>query len=273
MTLCACIQMTATPDAAANREAAAALVDQAGREGAAFIALPEAADLLAPDSAAFQAHVDAGEPARFLEAMAGLARRHRATILVGSIAARAGDGRLANRSYLLDSEGRTVARYDKIHLFDTGMVGARTYRESDTYAPGAEAVLCQSPLGPLGLSICYDLRFPALFRALAKAGARALAIPAAFTEETGAAHWHVLMRARAIENGAFVIAPAQCGQHHEGRRTYGHSLIVDPWGRILAEGGTEPGIVMAELDSGAVDWARAAIGSLSHDRPFSLTVV
>jgi len=186
--------------------------------------------------------------------------------LLGSVPIASGDGRIFNRSVLIDAGGDIVERYDKIHLFDVDLSEGERYRESEVVAPGSRAVVAATPWGLLGMSVCYDLRFPHLYRSLAKAGAEILTIPAAFTRTTGAAHWHVLLRARAIENGAFVIAPAQCGVHGEGE-TYGHSLIVDPWGRILAEGGEEPGVVMAVIDPADVDRARARIPSLRHDRP------
>ena len=172
--------------------------------------------------------------------------------------------------FLIDRKGDIAARYDKIHMFDVDLAGGESYRESRNYRPGEQAVLADLPWGRLGLTICYDLRFPALYRALAEAGASMLAIPSAFTRQTGEAHWHVLMRARAIENGCFVFAAAQGGKHESGRETYGHSLIVDPWGRILAEGGVEPGVVLAEIDLAEVANARARIPSLQHGRRFEM---
>jgi predicted amidohydrolase len=176
----------------------------------------------------------------------------------------------ANRSFVITPDGEIDARYDKIHMFDVDLGNGESYRESRNYSPGEQAVLAHLPWGLLGLTVCYDLRFPALFRALAEAGATLLAIPAAFTKPTGEAHWHVLMRARAIENGSFVLAAAQGGKHENGRETYGHSLIVDPWGRILAEGGTEPGIVMADIDLAEVSKARGKVPSLQHGRRFEV---
>jgi len=176
----------------------------------------------------------------------------------------------ANRSFLIDRKGNIVARYDKIHMFDVDLAGGESYRESRNYRPGEIAVVADLPWGRLGLTICYDLRFPALYRALAEAGASFLAIPSAFTRQTGEAHWHVLMRARAIENGSFVFAAAQGGEHENGRATFGHSLVVDPWGRILAEGGTEPGVVFADIDPAEVSVARSRIPSLQHGRRFEV---
>ena len=199
-----------------------------------------------------------------------LARKLGIYVHVGSLAIKASHDRAANRAFLIDPRGEIAARYDKIHMFDVDLSGGESYRESRTYRPGELAVLADLPWGRLGVTICYDLRFPALYRALAEAGATMLAIPSAFTKQTGEAHWHVLNRARAIENGCFVFAAAQGGKHENGRETFGHSLIVDPWGRILAEGGTEPGVVMAEIDIGDVAKARARIPSLEHGRRFEL---
>ncbi len=177
-------------------------------------------------------------------------------------------GRVANRSYLVDATGEVVAHYSKIHMFDVDLPGGESYRESRTYEPGAAACIAETPWGGLGMTVCYDLRFPRLYRELAQAGARYLSVPSAFTKVTGEAHWHVLLRARAIENGCFVFAPAQCGRHYDNRHTFGHSLIVDPWGDVLADGGDEVGFVTAEIDARRVDEARAMIPSLEHDRPF-----
>ena len=173
-----------------------------------------------------------------------------------------------NRSFLIDRNGDIVARYDKIHMFDVDLANGESYRESRSYRPGEIAVACDLPWGRLGLTVCYDLRFPALYRALAEAGSSFLAVPSAFTRQTGEAHWHVLNRARAIENGAFVLAAAQGGRHENGRETFGHSLVVDPWGRILAEGASEPGVILARIDPAEVSAARAKIPSLQHGRRF-----
>jgi len=190
-------------------------------------------------------------------------------LLIGSLAIKVSETKTANRSFLIAPRGTIVARYDKVHLFDVDLPSGEQYRESRTVAGGAAAVTADLPWGRLGLSVCYDLRFPQLYRALSKAGAVVLSVPSAFTETTGRAHWHVLLRARAVENGAFVIAPAQGGVHANGRRTFGHSLIVSPWGDILAEGGTEPGVVFAHIDPEEAAAARGRIPSLQHDRAFS----
>ncbi len=269
----ACVQNCAGTETDPNLADCADLVREAAGRGAAFILLPEyftgldiKGDILIPD-----AFAEADHPA--LPLFAGLAREHRAWILLGSLAITVDGGpgraeRIANRSYLLDPEGAVAARYDKIHLFDVDLADGESYRESATIAPGTGAVLAELPWGRVGLSVCYDLRFPQLYRALAKAGADFLTVPAAFTKTTGQAHWHVLLRARAIETGCYVFAPCQYGVHAGGRATYGHSLIVDPWGRILADGGEERGVVVAEVDPAAVSRARGMIPALRHDRPF-----
>lgn len=200
-------------------------------------------------------------------------------LLLGSQAVLAEDGApeagglLANRSFLIDAEGAVRARYDKIHLFDVDLPSGERYRESSSYRPGRQAVVAQTPWGRLGLTICYDLRFPHLFRALAQAGAGLIAVPAAFTKVTGEAHWHTLLRARAIETGCFIAAPAQTGRHKDGRSTFGHSLVVAPWGEVLADGGEEPGGLLAQIDLSLVDMARARIPALQHDRAFELVEV
>ena len=204
-----------------------------------------------------------------LAAFRALAEELDIWLLIGSLAIKVSDTQTANRSFLIDPRGKIAVRYDKIHLFDVDLPSGEQYRESRTVAGGAAAVTTDLPWGRIGLSVCYDLRFPQLYRALAKAGAFVLTVPSAFTETTGKAHWHVLLRARAIENGAFVIAPAQGGVHANGRRTYGHSLIVSPWGEILAEGGTEPGVVFASVDPAEAGAARGRIPSLQHDRAFT----
>jgi predicted amidohydrolase len=189
---------------------------------------------------------------------------------VGSLALSAGDGRAVNRGFLIGAEGEILARYDKIHMFDVDLAGGESYRESRSYVPGDRAVVAETPFARIGLSICYDLRFPRLYRDLARAGADLLAIPSAFTRQTGEAHWHVLVRARAIENGTWVVAAAQGGRHESGRESYGHSLVVSPWGEVVAEGGTEPGVVLADIDPAAVQEARRRIPSLYHERPYTL---
>jgi len=264
----ACIQLCATDEVAQNLRTAAELIRQAAGQGAQFVATPENTNLMAPEGARLaKTFAEAADPC--LPVFRALAQDLGIWLLLGSLAIKSGETKTANRSFLLDPKGNVAARYDKIHLFDVDLPNER-YRESAGVAGGREAVTAALPWGRLGLSVCYDLRFPQLYRALAQAGAAFFAVPAAFTETTGKAHWHVLVRARAIENGAFVFAPAQGGLHANGRRTYGHSLIVSPWGEILAEAGTEPGVILAAIDPAAVAKVRGALPSLQHDRPFAL---
>jgi predicted amidohydrolase len=201
-----------------------------------------------------------------------LARELGLWLHVGSLAIKLDQTRVANRSYLLDPKGRIAARYDKLHMFDVDLAGGESYRESQYFRPGAKAMLADLPFGRLGLSICYDLRFPSLYRALATAGADFIAVPSAFTKQTGEAHWHVLVRARAIETGAFVLAASQGGLHENGRSTFGHSLIVSPWGEVLAEAGEEPGVIFADIDLVASEEARARIPAIKHAREFEVEI-
>jgi predicted amidohydrolase len=266
----ACVQNRATPDVHHDIAVLSRLIGRAAAEGATFIATPEyCAGLDTRNGTMLPFAVPEAEHP-VIPAMAALARRHGAWLLIGSIGVKAPDGRINNRSLMLASDGRIVARYDKIHLFDVNLGDGKTYRESATIAPGGDAVLSPCGAATIGLSICYDLRFAALYRAYARAGASLLAIPAAFTRMTGEAHWHVLNRARAIENGAYVIAPCQYGTLSGGAQCFGHSLIVDPWGRVLADGGDGEGIVVADIDLALVAETRARIPSLLHDRPFTI---
>ena len=264
----ACVQVTAGRELAPNIEKAVTLGRAARALGADLIAYPENATMIEPigAEAVRKALPETEHPA--IPAFRALARETGAWILAGSLSISAGERKYANRSLLFDAAGNVVARYDKLHLFDVDLAGGERYRESERIAPGDRAVVAPTPWGLLGMTICYDVRFPQLYRALAKAGAVMFTVPAAFTEQTGRAHWHILNRARAIECGAFVIAPAQRGTHAEGRRTFGHSLIVDPWGEVLAEGGESEGVIVAEIDPAKSAEARRRIPSLQHDRPF-----
>jgi predicted amidohydrolase len=264
----ACVQLRSTDDVNENIATASNLIRNAAKAGAHFIATPENTTLMAADGGAKLEKTLAEADDKAVPAFAALAEELGIWLLVGSLAIKVSATKTANRSYLFDPKGRVEARYDKIHLFDVNLPSGETYRESNTVAPGAEAVVVNLPWARLGLSVCYDLRFPQLYRTLAKAGAEILTVPSAFTETTGKAHWHVLLKSRAIENGCFVVAPAQGGAHANGRKTYGHSLIIGPWGDILAEGGVDPGVVAAELDLEEVAKARARLPSLHHDRPF-----
>lgn len=267
----ALIQNCAGPEVAANIAETLAMSREAADQSASLICLPEYFSALSSQGprltmAGFD---EAAHPA--LSAFSDLARERAVWVLLGSLPITAVSGKIHNRSYLIDLSGEVVRHYDKIHLFDVDLPGGERYRESATIEPGGEAVIAELPWGRLGMTICYDLRFPHLYRTLAQAGTDFLAVPAAFTRTSGEAHWHELNRARAIENGAYVFAPCQCGEHAGGSRTYGHSLVVDPWGRVLADGGEDPGIVMCEIDPSQVAEARAMIPSLRHDRPYELT--
>jgi predicted amidohydrolase len=266
----ALIQMRSSLTPGANIDDAVRMIGEAKAAGADYVLTPEMTNILAAKREQLFAVIAEEESDNALATLRELARQFGFYIHIGSLAIRISHDRAANRSFLVDPKGDIAARYDKIHMFDVDLAGGESYRESRNYRPGDSAVLADLPWGRLGLTICYDLRFPALYRALAEAGATMLSIPSAFTKQTGDAHWHVLVRARAIENGCFVFAAAQGGKHENGRDTYGHSLIVDPWGRIIAEGGTEPGVVMARIDPAEVTKARARIPSLQHGRRFEI---
>lgn len=265
----ACIQLSSGADIAANIAQAEALVTQAAEQGAQLVALPENAFYMRDETLPLPVYPQAEHPG--VLAAQHWAKQYRVWVLVGSVAIPVeGEKRMHNRSLLFTPEGTLAASYNKIHLFDVEIDDGQVYRESARFAPGAEAVVVDTPWGGMGVTVCYDLRFPQLYRALAKKGARILTVPAAFTHKTGEAHWHVLLRARAIENACFVLAPAQCGTHPGERKTYGHSMIIDPWGRILAERDEPtPGIAMATLDMDEVTRVRNCLPSLEHDREFS----
>ncbi|MFZ3353739.1 MAG: carbon-nitrogen hydrolase family protein [Xanthobacteraceae bacterium] len=264
------IAMRSGCDPQANLSTVLSAIDQAKRAGAHYVQTPEMTNVLESKRDRLLANVVTDDNDPTLATLREVARKLAIYIHIGSLAIKASPERAVNRSFLIDRKGDIAARYDKIHMFDVDLTGGESYRESNTYRAGELAVVADLPWGRLGLTVCYDLRFPALYRALAEAGASFLAIPSAFTRQTGEAHWHVLLRARAIENGCFVLAAAQGGKHESGRETFGHSLIIDPWGRILAEGGTEPGVVMAEIDPAEVAAARAKIPSLHNGRRFEL---
>ncbi|MGA9282817.1 MAG: carbon-nitrogen hydrolase family protein [Pseudolabrys sp.] len=266
----AMIQMRSSLTLGANIDDAVRMIGEAKAAGADYVLTPEMTNILAAKREQLFAVIAEEESDNALATLRELARQFGIYIHIGSLAIRISHDRAANRSFLVDPKGDIAARYDKIHMFDVDLAGGESYRESRNYRPGDSAVLADLPWGRLGLTICYDLRFPALYRALAEAGATMLSVPSAFTKQTGDAHWHVLVRARAIENGCFVFAAAQGGKHENSRDTYGHSLIVDPWGRIIAEGGTEPGVVMARIDPAEVTKARARIPSLQHGRRFEI---
>jgi len=266
----ACLQLNSQREVEPNIAALEMLARRAREQGAELIMTPEVSDMIEPERALRfeKARVEAEHP--MLAAAQKLARELDAHLLLGSLVVRVDSETLANRSFLINPEGAIVQRYDKIHMFDVNLPNGERYRESAVFRPGAEAVVAPLPWGVLGMTVCYDLRFPQLYRALAHAGADFLTIPSAFTVPTGRAHWEVLMRARAIETGCFVFAPAQWGEHAKGRKTYGHSIIVAPWGEVLAEAEDGVGSIIAEIDPAKVLEARQQVPSLSHDRPFKV---
>jgi predicted amidohydrolase len=264
------IQMRSCRTPQANIDAAAKLIGEAKTGGADYVQTPEMTNIMEMSREKLFTAIVPEENDATLATFRELARALGLFVHVGSLAVKASADKAVNRSFLIDRRGEIVARYDKIHMFDVDLKGGESYRESRSYRPGELAVVSDLPWGRLGLTICYDLRFPALYRALAEAGATFLAIPSAFTRQTGEAHWHVLMRARAIENGSFVFAAAQGGDHENGRATFGHSLVVDPWGRVIAEGGSEPGVIFADVDPAEVATARARVPSLQHGRRFEI---
>jgi predicted amidohydrolase len=270
----ALLQITSSDDPGTNLEMATAMIRQAAAGGAGFVLTPEVSNCLSGSRRHQAAVLHHEEDDPFLAALRQEAADLGIWLLLGSIAVKThdADGRFANRQILIDPAGAISARYDKIHMFDVEVTPEETYRESDGYRPGTQAVLAETPFARIGMTICYDVRFPHLHRALAKAGAEVLTVPAAFSYVTGEAHWHTLLRARAIETGCWVLAPAQTGKHPAGdgfsRKTYGHSLAVAPWGEVIADGGTDPGITYVEIDRDKVAEARKRVPSLSHDRDF-----
>ncbi len=269
------VQLTVGDDPAANLPETLALIGAAVEGGADLVLTPECTNCLSSNRDHQRRVLRHEEDDQTLAVLRAAAADHGIWLLIGSLGllTHDADGRFANRSFLIGPDGDIAARYDKIHMFDVNVSETEVYRESAGYRPGGRAVLADTPLGRIGITVCYDVRFPYLYRALAKAGAQILTVPAAFNHITGAAHWHVLMRARAIETGCFVLAPAQTGFHPEqqgkGRRTYGHSLAVAPWGEVIADAGDEgPGVTFAEIDLAQVEKARGRVPSLTHDRPF-----
>lgn len=263
------VQSCATSDLRANLAQLERWLREAASAGARLIALPEACELLHPDNQQFFAQARRPEESEALKRLAGMAREVGTWVLIGSLSVRVDDETLANRSILLTPQGEVRATYDKIHLFDAAP-GEKPSFESRLYRRGNQAIVVDIGVARVGLTVCYDLRFPHLYRALAANGAEILLVPSAFMQITGEAHWHTLLRARAIENGCFVLAPAQCGIPHEGRESFGHSLAVNPWGKVLADAGVEPGIVVVDLDLTEVEKARRRIPSLSQNFEFTV---
>jgi predicted amidohydrolase len=266
------VQLRSGRSVEANLERVEELVRRAAQGGALYVQTPENTAIMEFKPELVLEAAETEEKSVPLARLRALAAELGIFLHIGSLAIKLDQTRMANRSYLIDPDGEIAARYDKLHMFDVDLAGGESYRESSHSRPGAKAVLADLPFGRLGLSICYDLRFPQLYRALATAGADFIAVPAAFTKQTGEAHWHVLIRARAIETGAFVLAATQGGLHENGRATFGHSLIVSPWGEILAEAGEEPGVIFADIDLAASSEARARIPVLKHDREFEVEI-
>lgn len=269
----ALVQMCAGRDVSRNVADATALIRDAASQKADYIQTPECTTLMELDADRLMAetHPEAGNAA--LAAFSDTARDRKVWLHIGSIAVKVGERRLTNRSYLFAPNGEIAARYDKIHMFDVDLGNGEIYSESVNYQAGTSAVLAGLPWGMLGMTICYDVRFPALHRALAKGGAKFIASPAAFTRITGQAHWHTLLRSRAIETETFVLAAGQTGHHENGRETFGHSLIISPWGEVLADAGSEPGVVVADLDVTRIDDVRRRVPSLTHDRSFEVVTI
>jgi predicted amidohydrolase len=267
--LAAAVQMRSGTDIAANVAEAERLIRAAASAGAAYVLTPEMTTVLDRDRHRLLAAIAPEDSDPSLRRFRQLAAELGIHLHIGSMAIRLGDEAVANRGFLIGPDGAILARYDKIHMFDVDLADGESYRESRLFRPGSEARVVDLPFARLGMTICYDVRFPHLYRSLAQAGASLIAVPAAFTRTTGEAHWHVLVRARAIETGSYIVAAAQGGRHEDGRDTYGHSLIVDPWGRVLAEAGVEPGVITAAIDPAEGHAARARIPSLANERSFS----
>ncbi len=266
MTVIAVLQMTAGIDPAANAATLEQAIARAAAGGAAMLFTPEMSGLIDRDRSRAAPHLVGEDKDPVLARVRAAAAEHRLWVNLGSLAVREADGRLANRGYVIDDTGTIRARYDKMHLFDVDLPSGESWRESASYVPGERAVVVDTPVGRLGLAICYDLRFPALFAALTEAGATILSVPAAFTRPTGAAHWHILLRARAIEAGVHLVAAAQTGEHQDGRTTYGHSLVVGPWGDVLLDMDDPAGLGFATIDAGQVDAVRERLPAIRHRR-------
>ncbi len=264
----ACLQMQTGNDLTANLDAVRAMAREAAGGGAQWVLTPEYVLMMDGSGRVMRERALEADGAPALPELQQLARELSVWLLAGSLTVRTDDGRIANRSYLIAADGTVAASYDKIHMFDATLPSGLVIKESSTYRAGGRAVIADTPWGKTGLTVCYDLRFPGLYRSLAQAGAIYLTIPSSFQRQTGKVHWHTLIKARAIENACFVLAPAMCGEHPGNRSTYGHTLIVDPWGEVLVDGGEAPGIVYADLDPAAVARVRGMIPSLEHDRAY-----
>ncbi len=272
----ACLQANTSNDLAANLATVGAMMREAAANGAKLVATPEYTLMMDGSGRVMRDNAlppDGGDP---LVHLRGLAKALQVWLLLGLLTLRTGeegegaDTRIVNRSFLISDAGEVVASYDKIHMFDVTLPDGKVIRESSAYRPGDKAVVVDTPLGKVGLTICYDLRFPGLFRTLAQAGAQLITVPSSFQRQTGKAHWHALLQARAIENGCWIVAPAMCGEHAGNRQTFGHSLVVNPWGEVVADSGEGPGVVYAEIDVGRVAKVRGMVPSLTHDRRYEI---
>ncbi len=264
------VQLRASRDVNANVDLAAKFIREAKSLGADYVQTPEQTSLMELDRKSLFSNIVEEAHDSSLAIFQELARELKIHLHIGSLAIKVSPEKAANRGFFIGPDGEILGRYDKIHMFDVNLPNGESYRESNTYRPGETAVVVPTPLAMFGMTICYDLRFPALYRALAEAGAAVLTVPAAFTKTTGEAHWHLLLRARAVETGCFVLAAAQGGHHENGRDTYGHSIAIDPWGRVIAEAGIEPGVTMVEIDLAQVAEARAKVPALDHGRRFNV---
>jgi len=266
----ACLQLNSGSDLAANLAIVKDRVAEAAGNGANLVLTPEYSLMMDGSGRVMRESALAADGGETLIKLQDLARALNIWLLLGSLTLKTGEERIVNRSYLISAAGKIVATYDKIHMFDVTLPDGKVIRESSSYRPGECAVVAATPWGKLGMTVCYDLRFPHLFRAVAQQGAEFISVPSSFQRQTGKAHWHTLLKARAIENAAYILAPAMCGEHPGNHQTYGHALIVDPWGEVLADGGEEPGIIYAEIDPARVAKIRTMMPSLQHDRPYQV---
>lgn len=267
----ACLQMNSGSDLAANLVQLKHMVTEAASNGAHFVLSPEYCLMMDGSGRVMREGALPADGGSTLAELRTLAAQLNIWLLLGSLTLKTDEERIVNRSYLIAADGAVMATYDKIHMFDVTLPDGKVIRESSAYRPGEQAVIAATPWGKLGMTICYDVRFPHLYRTLAQQGAEYLSVPASFQRQTGKMHWHTLLKSRAIENAAYVFAPAMCGEHPGNRQTYGHALIVDPWGEVLADAGEEPGIIYAEIDPARVAKIRGMMPSLQHDRPYSAT--
>jgi len=265
----ACLQLNSGSDLPANLETLKRMVSEAAGSGANLVLTPEYCLMMDGSGRVMREGALEADGGTALQELQELAKRNGVWLLVGSLTLKTGEERIVNRSFLIAADGTVASTYDKIHMFDVTLLDGKMIRESSSYRPGERAVVAQTPWGKLGMTVCYDVRFPHLYRALAQQGAEFLSVPSSFQRQTGKVHWHTLLKARAIENAAYVLAPAMCGEHPGNRQTYGHALIVDPWGEVLADAGESPGIIYADIDPARVAKIRGMMPSLQHDRPYA----